>query len=64
MQLYKFSELLEESQQKAIIDYRNGWLETHEIDDVDSENETKVLLLDLDDNYFYEENGEFVGFRE
>ena len=64
MQLYKFSELLEENQQKAVTDYRNSWLAMNDEADVDSEDEVRVLLMDLDDNYFYEQNGDFVGFWE
>jgi hypothetical protein len=52
MDKYNFKELSRKAKNKAIKDYCNGWLETHEDDPLDEYEVEQILLIDLADELY------------
>lgn len=59
MKKYKFKELDKGARDIAIIDYLNGWRETHD-ESIDSDDVVEILL-DNNDNFFYTKKGIYIG---
>ena len=56
MKLYKYNQLSKKSQAKAILDYKNGWKETHPKENLSTDTVHDILLNDLED-YRYSQGG-------
>jgi hypothetical protein len=52
MKKYSFEELSRKAKNKAIKDYCNGWLETHEDYPLDEYEVEQILLTDLSDELY------------
>lgn len=52
MKTYKFSELSDIAKRKAVLDYQNGWNETHEHENLLDSDVTRILMdLEYEDEY-------------
>jgi hypothetical protein len=60
VRLYKFSELSEKAQNKAIQSYLDGWEETHDKGDM-SWGDAKSSCLDCDEEIAYNKKGNDMG---
>lgn len=61
--MYKYEELSQRAQNKALKDYLDGWLETHPNDPLDADESHYTLLQDLTD-YRYSKSGELLSTGE
>ena len=57
--MYKYGELSDKAQRKALKDYLNGWLETHPNDPLDPDESHETLFYDLTD-YRYSKSGKLI----
>ena len=60
--IYTFKELSEKAKCFAIFEYGNGWLQTHEDDELDFENLWDDFISN--DSPLYDEHGGYVGIDD